>query len=150
MILFTRLCILVCDVPHEWVLYLFCVIAMCDSNVSTLQIASKPIASCEQFYKNTCIKLLLHAEQIALCEWTFKWEVSHSSPASYLCWNTHVGRVNCCYDGHIHQENCYTRGKSQGIYITMALTSENLAVCSGFHNKMRCHQKLKTGVSVAP
>ena len=43
-------CILVCDVAHEWVSYLFCAIVMCDSNVSTLQIASKPIALCEQFH----------------------------------------------------------------------------------------------------
>ena len=59
-----------CDITHEWVPYLFCVIGMCDSNVSTLQIASKPIAPCEQFHKNTCIKLLSHAEQIVLCERT--------------------------------------------------------------------------------
>ena len=64
-------CILVCHVTHEWVPYLFCVIVMCDSNVSTLQIASKPIALCEQFHKNACIKLLSHAVQIAPCERTF-------------------------------------------------------------------------------
>ena len=50
-------CILVCDVRHEWVPYLFYVIAMCNFNVSTLQIAFKPIAPCEQFHKNACIKL---------------------------------------------------------------------------------------------
>ena len=47
-------------------------IPMCNSNVSTLQIASKPLASCEQFHKNACIKLLSHTEQIALCERTLK------------------------------------------------------------------------------
>ena len=65
-------CILVCNVAHEWVPYQFCAIAMCDSNVSTLQIASKPNAPCEQFHKKACIKLLSHAEQIALCERTLK------------------------------------------------------------------------------
>ena len=59
-----------CDVTHEYVPYLFCAIVMCDSNVSTLQIASKPITLCEHFHKNACIKLLTHTEQIALCEWT--------------------------------------------------------------------------------
>ena len=54
--------ILVCDVTHEWVPYLFCAIEICDSNVSILKIASKPIAPCEQFHKNACIKLLSHAE----------------------------------------------------------------------------------------
>ena len=65
-------CILVCDVTHEWVPYLFCVIVMCDSNVSTLQIASKPITPCEQFHKNTCLKLLSHAEQISSYEQAFR------------------------------------------------------------------------------
>ena len=72
-------CWVVCDVAHEWVLYLFCAIPMCDSMcdsnvrfyVSTLQITSKPIASCEQFHKNACTEPLSHAQQIAQCERTF-------------------------------------------------------------------------------
>ena len=75
-------CILVCDVTHEWFPYLFCVIAMCDSNVSTLQIASKLITPCEQFHKNACIKLLSHANRIARCERTFK----------PCCWHTFTER----------------------------------------------------------
>ena len=63
-------CILVCDVAHEWVPYLFCAIVVCDSYVNTLQITSKPITLCEQIHKNACIKLLSHTEQIAPCEWT--------------------------------------------------------------------------------
>ena len=49
---------------------------------------------------------------------TAKWEVSSSSPASYLCWNTHAGKATGCYAGHIHWQRCYTRGESQGMYIT--------------------------------
>ena len=64
----------VCDVTHEWVPYPFCVIAMCNSKVSILQITSKPITPCEQFQKIACIKLLLHAGQIAPCEQTLKSE----------------------------------------------------------------------------
>ena len=73
-------CILVCDVTHEWVPDLFCAIAMYGSNVSTLQIASKPIVTCEQFHKNTCIKLLSHAEPIAPCERTFIRKLFHQMP----------------------------------------------------------------------
>ena len=80
MTLFTRCdllcvqCILVCDVAHEWVPNLFCAIVMCDSNISTLQIASKPIASCDQFHKNARTEPLSHAEQIAPCERTLNQE----------------------------------------------------------------------------
>ena len=57
----------VCDVTHE-VLYPFCVIVMCDSNINTFQIASIPITLCEQLHKIACKRTLSHAEQIAPCE----------------------------------------------------------------------------------
>ena len=58
---------------------------MCDSNVSALQITSKPIAPCEQFHKNACIKLLLHAEQIAPCERALTEERSLDECEEHFC-----------------------------------------------------------------
>ena len=47
-------CIFVCNVAHQWVPYPSCVIVMCDSSINTLQIATTPIAPCEQFHKISC------------------------------------------------------------------------------------------------
>ena len=52
----------VCDVAHE-VLYPFCVIVMCDSNINTFQIASTPITLCEQLHKIACKRIVCHAEK---------------------------------------------------------------------------------------
>ena len=45
-----------------------------------------------------------------------KQEVCALNPASYLCWNMHVGKVTGCYAGHIHWQRCRTRDESQGTY----------------------------------
>ena len=72
-LLMTLFTILECDVIHEWVLYLFCVIAICDSNVRTCKYKwyINQSSCVNNFTKtHTCIKLLSHAEQIAPSEWT--------------------------------------------------------------------------------
>ena len=69
-----------------------------------------------QLYKN---KLL---SRVAVAEWLArppaKQEVCGSNLASYLCWNTHVGKATGCYADYIHQQRCCTRGESQGMYTT--------------------------------
>ena len=77
-----------------------------------------------------------------------EWGVSHSSlhPATYLGWNMHVGKVNNCHAGceevsaMSHQRECISR---------MPQLSANKVAHSGFETQRRCHQKSKTGVSVA-
>ena len=79
-----------------------------------------------------------------------KQEVFGSNPHSYLCWNTHVGKVTGHYAGHIHQQKRCTRGESQGTYISYMLPpSTNKAAHSGFETQRRRHQKYDTGVYVA-
>ena len=63
---------------------------------------------------------------VAVAEWlarpSAKQEVCGSNPASYLCWNIHVGKVTGCYAGYIHRQRCRTRGETQGTYITYTST----------------------------
>ena len=61
-----------CAMSHTNGFHTYSVQLQCDdSNVSTFQIASKPITPCEKFHKNACIKLVSYAEQITPCERTF-------------------------------------------------------------------------------
>ena len=57
-----------------------------------------------------------------------------------------------CYAGAGHQvvSGCSMRGESQGTYVMYPLPSVNKASHSDFETQGRCHQKSKTGVSVAP
>ena len=84
-------CILVCDVSHEWVPYLFCAIAMCDSNVSTLQIASKPIALMWTISQKPMYKTAV-ARRTNRTVWTdLKTVCSHGATA--ICIDTYWNRT---------------------------------------------------------
>ena len=77
--------------------------------------------------------------------------ISRLSPASYLCWNTHVGKVTGCHTGCQEVSRCCTKDESHGMYITHASAKKvNKAAYSGFETQRRCHYKSKTGASVVP
>ena len=63
------------------------------------------------------------------------------------------GEAISCHAGHQEVGRYYTRGESQGIFITftyMLLPSANKTAHSSFETQRKCHQKSRTEISVAP
>ena len=56
-----------------------------------------------------------------------KQEVCGSNPASYLCWNTHVGKVTGCYAGYIYWQRWRTRVNLKECISHTPLQSSNKA-----------------------
>ena len=93
-------------------------------------------------------------EPVAVAGWlsrlTNMGEDSRSNPASYLCWNTHVGKrlvtmlVTKRLAGVALKVNLGERISHT------PLPSMNMAAHSDFETQSRCHQKSKTGLLVAP
>ena len=54
-----------------------------------------------------------NSKLVTVAEW-----LVHPSLATYLLWNTHVGKATGHCAGHIRWQRCHTRSESQGMYIT--------------------------------
>ena len=91
---------------------------------------------------------------VTVAEWlaclTDMWEVSWSNPASYLCWNMHVGKQLAAMLA-IKRLAGVTPDVNLKEYLSCTpLPSVNKAIHSSFETQGRHHQESKTGVSVAP
>ena len=91
---------------------------------------------------------------VVVSEWlaclTDMWEVSQLNPVSYLCLNMHVVKRSAAMLAAKR-----LAGVTPEVNLTECIShtpppSANKAAHSGFEIQRRCHQKSKTGVSVAP
>ena len=83
------------------------------------------------------LREVINPKPVAVTEWlahlTSKREFSHSSPASYLCWNMHVGNWLLCRP-YILAKVLYQRWILGNVITYMPLPSVNKAAHSGLWN----------------